>query len=256
LEKLDQDKIRAGKEVATLHTGKLVPVYPETAGLSSKYLRSLINKVFPLVKTHLCEYLPDHLKKDYLGYKESLQYIHFPKNAEQMQQARTRLSFDEIFLIQLATQKIRYLWSKKSVVKPWSIKETWMGEFIQNLPFVLTDAQKRVAKEIVNDLTKKHPMNRLLQGEVGSGKTVVAALLVYLAKKNNLETLIMAPTEILAWQHFETLNKLLEPHKIKVGLYTGSRKYTKKVEKPRCGCGYTCFTFGSNPTKKSWSCYH
>ena len=207
-----------------LHTGRLVPIYPETFGINSKWLRQKINYLFPLIESEIIDPLSSHLSADFLDLTSALQQIHFPDNFATLNKAKKRLSFDELFDIQLATQYQRLTWQKKTVVNPWKIFGKKLTEFIHNLPFQLTNAQQRVIKEIVEDLQKSTPMNRLVQGEVGSGKTVVAAVIIYLAHLNGFKTLLMTPTEILAFQHYATLSKLLKPLGINVTIYTGSKK--------------------------------
>lgn len=212
------------KKKDSLHTGRLVPVYPETEGLTSKWLRTKIAAALPQVLPNIPDPLPDTIRKDLLPLSEAIQKIHYPINGEEVVAARARLGFDELFYIQLATLKARNEWKSKPSIERLTINEERLTNFIEKLPFKLTDAQIKVIGEIVADLTKNVPMNRLVQGEVGSGKTVVAAIIAYLAHLNGLKTLYMAPTEILAFQHHKTLTTLLEPFGISVGIYTGSRK--------------------------------
>ncbi len=214
----------------TLHTGRLVPIYPETYGVSSKWLRTKIAKLLPEVLDQIKEPLPDEIKNNMLALPEALQQIHFPESWEQVEKAKSRLGFDELFFVSLATQKARLAWQKKPLVEPLNIKESDLNLFFKLLPFQLTPAQQRVLKEVLDDLKKSQPMNRLIQGEVGAGKTVVATAVAYLVHKNHLKTLFMAPTEILAFQHFETLKKLLKPFAISVGIYTGSKKKAEKTD--------------------------
>jgi ATP-dependent DNA helicase RecG len=213
----------------SLHTGRLVPVYPETEGLTSKWLRQKIASALPQVLPQIEDPLPEEVKDGMLDLKTALNQVHFPQNLEEAEKGRERLGFDELFYIQLATLKARNEWRNKVSVEPWEITnyKLQMTNFIEHLPFKLTGAQQKVIEEILVDLEQTKPMNRLVQGEVGSGKTVVAAIIAYLAYLNGLKTLYMAPTEILAFQHHQTLINLLEPFGIKVGIYTGSRK---KVE--------------------------
>ncbi|MBI2021706.1 ATP-dependent DNA helicase RecG [Candidatus Daviesbacteria bacterium] len=215
--------------VDTLHTGRLVPVYPETLGISSKWLRTKINQVLPQALIQIQDPLPDKIKDKMIKLTEALNLIHFPQNFQDIEKARERLSFDELFYIQLATLKARLQWKQKPTVRKFEIQDSKLKNFIDRLPFKLTSAQKRVTNEIISDLKRGVPMNRLVQGEVGSGKTVVAAIIIYLTYLNNLRSLYMAPTEILAFQHFSTISNLLEPLYIKVGIYTGSRKFTKEL---------------------------
>jgi len=215
---------------AGLHTGGLISVYPETEGLTSKWLRTKISILLPSFLPQINDPLPDSIKNSMLTLPQALNQIHFPTNWKDIENARLRLGFDELFYVSLATQKTRIEWNKKPLVEPLKISQKDLKDFLKSLPFKLTSAQVRVLKEILNDLTKLQPMNRLIQGEVGSGKTVVATAISYLVYKNGLRTLLMAPTEILAFQHFETVSKLLEPFEIRVGIYTGSRKKAEKSD--------------------------
>ncbi|MBI2019160.1 ATP-dependent DNA helicase RecG [Candidatus Daviesbacteria bacterium] len=207
-----------------VHTGRLVPVYPETEGISSKWLRSKIDKLLPLVINQIQDPLPDSTRNQMLPLTQAIRQIHFPNDWQEAEKARKRLGFDELFYVSLATQKARLEWKKKPLIEPLKIKPKDLDQFIKSLPFTLTSAQQKVLDHILDDLQKNEPMNRLIQGEVGSGKTVVATAVAFIIFKNSLRTLFMAPTEILAFQHFDTLKKLLEPHGIKVGIYTGSKK--------------------------------
>ncbi len=228
-EKIIGDRVQGTGD--SLHTGRLVPVYPETEGITSKWFRTKIALILPKIKDQVLDPLPDEIRNGMFDLTHALEQIHFPENYETVQKATQRLGFDELFYIQLATQKARLNWQKKSLIEPLQV-ENWKLEienFIEALPFELTKAQLRVVDEILKDLGKITPMNRFVQGEVGSGKTVVAAIVAYLVHLNGLKTLYMAPTEILAFQHHKTLSSLLEPLGIKVGIYTGSRKFTENV---------------------------
>ncbi|MCL4365804.1 ATP-dependent DNA helicase RecG [Patescibacteria group bacterium] len=211
----------------TLHTGRLVPVYPEVSGISSKWLRTKIDKLLPQVLDQVQDPLPQQVLNNMLPLTTAIKQIHFPTDLKQAEKARERLGFDELFYVSLATQKARIEWSKKPLIEPLKIKPSDIKNFISKLPFKLTSAQNKVLKEILEDLGKNQPMNRLVQGEVGSGKTVVAAIVAFIVHKNRLKTLFMAPTEILAFQHFDTLSKLLSQFGINVGIYTGSKKFNK-----------------------------
>lgn len=207
-----------------LHTGRLVPVYPETEGLTSKWFRTKIDQILPQVLNKITDPLPDEIRNEMLILSQAIFQIHFPKNYEEVEKARQRLGFDELFFVSLANQKARINWQKKPLVKPLKIDKKKLDEFIKKLPFKLTGSQEKVLNQILEDFKRNKPMNRLVQGEVGSGKTVVAAIAVYMAFVNRFKTLFMAPTEILAFQHFQTIKDLLEPFGIKVGIYTGSKK--------------------------------
>lgn len=228
------EKINTGSQFTAnssqLHTGRLVPVYPETEGLTSKWLRTKISLLLPKVMEDIKDPLPDQIKNGMITLRQAIEQIHLPKDYAQAEKARERLGFDELFFIALATLKARQTWQKKEVVEPLKPYQTEVAEFIKKLPFTLTTSQEKVIKEIMDDLKKSKPMNRLVQGEVGSGKTVVATIIMYLAYLNGLKTLFMAPTEILAFQHYSTVSKLLEPFGIKVGIYTGSRKQARDAQ--------------------------
>ena len=210
-----------------IHTGRLVPIYPETAGVSSKWLRSKIALLLKRMGNDVEEFLPQNTlnSQNLMGYKSAINQIHFPESQEQAGKARERLAFDELFLTQLASQIRKRQWKEEKTTYQIRISkhEERINEFIKNLPFTLTGAQKRCIKEILSDLSQSKPMNRLLQGDVGSGKTVVAAIAMYATHLSGYKSVLMAPTEILAQQHFRTINNLLGSIGLTVGLITGSR---------------------------------
>lgn len=210
----------------TIHTGRLVPVYSETYGVSSKWLRSRIAPLLSQVLPTLEDFLPDDLKnkQNLISLNQAISWIHFPKDKIQAEKAKERLAFDELFLIQLAALERKKDWQKKSLSHKFFVDQEKILEFLGKLPFELTGAQKRVLREILSDLGKSEPMNRLLEGDVGSGKTVVAAIAIYICFLNGFQSVLMAPTEILAFQHFQTLNQLLTPFGVKITLLTGSKK--------------------------------
>lgn len=214
--------------LATIHTGRLVPVYPETYGVSSKWLRSRIKTALKLVGNQIIDFLPTEIirRNDLFDEKHAIFQIHFPDSEDTEIKARKRLSFDELFLIQLASQLKKQTQKKEKVKKIFKVDKykKEVEKFIQSLPFTLTNAQKKAILEIQEDLKENTPMNRLLQGEVGSGKTVVATIAIYIAHLNGTESVLMAPTEILANQHYKTLSELLLPMGIKVSLFTRKEK--------------------------------
>lgn len=218
----------------TTHTGRLVPIYPETRGLSSKWIRNRVKDLLSLASGELSEYLPPLIIQNHhlISFEKALQQIHFPESRETAQTARYRLSFDELFLTQLVSMLRRKEWEEKKVTHFFSIaphKEK-IQQFWKQLPFELTNAQKRAVREIFADLASATPMNRLLEGDVGSGKTVVSAIALYIAYLNRFQSAFMAPTEILAQQHYETICTLLTPLGVKVGLSTGSKKLKDKTK--------------------------
>lgn len=209
-----------------IHTGRLVPIYPETYGVSSKWLRSRIAPLIRECSNNLLEYLPSSIveKNDLIDYKSAICQIHFPDNKNLAELAKRRLAFDELFLIQLVSLKRKSEWSKEVVGQTLFIDQEKTLALINSLPFKLTNAQKTATKEILSDLAQSKPMNRLLEGDVGSGKTVVATIAMYVAYLNGLQSVLMAPTEILAFQHFYTISTIFNPFGLKVRLRTGGRK--------------------------------
>src|SRR3990167_2687518 len=205
----------------TVHTGRLVPIYPETEGLTSKWLRSKIASILPRYTAEVTDFLPKEVSKrqNLINLNQALTKIHFPKSIEDVNAARRRLSFDELFTLQLAAAQRRKKWQKERRAYKFTVEKTKFEEFLKNLPFALTSAQQRAVAEILKDLQRETPANRLLEGDVGSGKTVVAATAAYFAHQNNMLTLLAAPTEILAYQHQKTLEELLRPHNIKIGIW-------------------------------------
>lgn len=211
-----------------IHTGRLVPVYPETRGVSSKWIRRQTFKILHDNKNEIIDFLPNEIKEknNLEDLYNSLLKIHFPQNINEVNASKKRLSFDELFITQLSSNIRKIEWNKKLESEAFELKKfnKKINDFIKNLPFKLTKAQERTVEEIFNDVERTKPMNRLLEGDVGSGKTVVATISMYLAYLNNFQSVLMAPTEILANQHYETISKLLSPLNIKIGFATGSKK--------------------------------
>lgn len=207
----------------SLHTGRLVPVYPETEGLSSKWLRTKVATILPLTIDQIEDPLPESILKKHnlLPLPLSLSLAHFPPNLEDAQKARRRLAFDELFELQLKSLIRKKQWKEQKTAPRFSVNNHKIAEFRKALPFSLTDSQKKAVDEILHDMAGQEPMNRLLEGDVGSGKTVVAAIACYVASLNNYQSAVMAPTQILAAQHFKTLSALLKPYGVKVKLITG-----------------------------------
>jgi ATP-dependent DNA helicase RecG len=212
----------------TLHTGRLAPIYPEKRGLSSKTIREKVFFILNNIDISNIEMLPGQIIKKYGLADETWAYknIHFPTNRSCSQSAVDRLSFNELLILQLTAQIIRDEWKREKTGYKLDIKKyiEKVETFKKNLPFELTNAQKRAVKEVFKDLSLTNPMNRFLQGEVGSGKTVVAAIACYLTSLNKFQSLVMAPTEILAKQHYQTFMSLFNKQKNapKISLITGS----------------------------------
>lgn len=222
-------------EESTLHTGRLVPIYPETKGLSSKWLRNRIAKLLPQVSETISEYLPPHIltENNFPNIAKAIMDVHFPKKQSDGDIARERLAFDELLLLQLASAKRKMDWQKKLIGNPFHIAKfkKEIASFWKQLPFTLTGAQRRAVQDIFHDLGSKKPMNRLLEGDVGSGKTVVATIAMYLSYLNGFQSVLMAPTEILAHQHYNTILNLLSPLGLSVALVTGDKKLKNKNAK-------------------------
>ncbi len=206
-------------EIYDVSEQNVCPIYPQTAGLNSKAISKII-------KTVLEQYvpedpLPETLRQKYglVSLKEALFGIHFPKSAKQLENARRRLVFEELFFLQTG---ILFQKSSRSNYTPVRITDRALAEFKSILPFTMTEAQDSAVMQCLNDMNSGRPMSRLLQGDVGSGKTAVAAALSFCAVKDGWQTVIMAPTEVLAQQHFKTFQNLLKNSGIRVVLLTGS----------------------------------
>ena len=203
---------------------RLMPVYHSIHGLKSVTVRKVVEKLRPLMSV-LPETLPASIVRaeGLMGRAEAISAMHFPKTTEEVQRARDRLAFEELFELLLAS-RLNKLENQQLEGYHIPFEQTVVKQFVSNLPFELTGAQRRAAWDILQDFERKTPMNRLLQGDVGSGKTVVAGLAARQAASHGFQTALMAPTEILASQHAETLDKLLAPFGVRVGLLVGSLK--------------------------------
>ncbi len=209
------------KELAH-HDTNLLPIYHAVHGLKSQLVRKLLTELRPLI-TMLPETLPSHIvaREGLMSRSEALLAMHFPTTSEGIARARQRFAFEELFSLLLASQLNR---QSHAQLQGYAIpfEQAVVKSFVSALPFTLTDDQRRAAWDILQDFQRSTPMNRLLQGDVGSGKTVVAGLAARQAASAGYQTALMAPTEILARQHAATLDALLTPFGIKVGLLTGS----------------------------------
>lgn len=224
----------------SLHTGRLVPVYSETEGLTSKWLRGRVAFVFEQVLGDVVDALPKEvqIRHQLMRITQAIQMAHFPDTSEHAAQARRRLAFDELFYLQLRAWEERRIWEQAKKSYPCRTNEQEVTTLIRSLPFKLTDDQQRAIKELLTDLTRPYPMNRLLEGDVGAGKTVVAMIAMFVAHQNGLQSVLMAPTQILAEQHYKTIKDFLEPLGVPVSLITGDRstKYelrSMKKQEPR-----------------------
>ncbi|HBT81044.1 MAG TPA: DNA helicase RecG [Candidatus Yanofskybacteria bacterium] len=204
------------------HTTGLVPTYPETEGVSSKYLRFLLKPI--LTNLELDDPLPEQIKSKYnlLSLNDAIRLIHYPEKQEDVAIARERLAFDDLFLFQIkALLERRKINQQKSISIKFS--QELIKDFISTLPFELTRDQKMAAWEILKDLERPYPMNRLMEGDVGSGKTVVALIATVQAAEHGCQTVFMAPTEVLAQQHHRNIVNLLSSQITSVGLLTSSQ---------------------------------
>jgi len=202
----------------TKYTGGLVPIYPETRGLTSKGIRATIQKIFENLET-IPEFLPHEVleENDLPEVNEALHNIHFPKNIKEADTAKKRFAFEELFLLQLNNlyQKISLAKEKAPAIK---VGVPEVKEMLATLPFELTDTQKKSLSEVLQDLERSRPMNRLLQGDVGSGKTIVAGIAALVVANNGYQVALMAPTEILVRQHYKTLMKFFKGFMGGIGL--------------------------------------
>lgn len=203
---------------------KISPVYPETEGVSSRWLRFILKPLLKKLGPKIKETLPSEIIKENNLYSlpEALFEIHFPSSMRSLEKARRRLSLERVFLLQLfLIQQKMALESNKGISIDFDIDKT--QDLVSNLPFSLTNAQKKASWQIINDLKKDTPMNRLLEGDVGSGKTLVAVIAALSVIKAGYQVTFMAPTEVLAKQHFDEVAKLLWRFKVNVGLLTGKK---------------------------------
>jgi len=213
-----------------VQTDRVLPVYRSIKGLKTALVRKILSEIRPLI-TMLPETLPKNIVSDegLMSRADAVYAMHFPEKLEDVNRAKERLGFEELFELLLASQLNR---EENAKLSGWHIPFNLpvVKDFVTSLPFKLTNAQRIAAWDIIQDFEKKVPMNRLLQGDVGSGKTVVAGIAARQAAKDGFQTAVMAPTEILAIQHAETLRKLLEPFGVTVGLLTGSVKGVARKE--------------------------
>lgn len=233
------------------HTGRLVPIYPLTHGLQPRMLRKLMKGVVDQWAWQLEDPLPSDVKErcHLLGLPEAISQAHYPVDIETKDKARVRLAFDELFFLQLGVLNKKREWQESQPGNPLDSGTNMLSLFLNSLPFELTGAQKKVLKELLDDLQKNYAMSRLLQGEVGSGKTVVATAALLVAVASNYQGALMAPTEILAEQHFTSICNLLVrtgqreedgnyirrfsgflPRSLSLALLIGDMKQSKKQE--------------------------
>lgn len=233
-----------------IHTGRLVPLYPLTQGLRPRQVRKLMKGVIDHWAWQVGDFLPPELKErcDLVGLTRAITQAHYPDDEIVKDKARVRLAFDELLLLQLGVLSRKRDWQESQPGSPFDTKTAVLDKFLKSLPFELTTAQQKVLRELLADLQKPRPMSRLLQGEVGSGKTVVATAALLMAAANGYQGAFMAPTEILAEQHFTTISELLSrvspqedegylrsypgllPHPLTIALLIGDISQARKQE--------------------------
>ena len=215
----------------TQNTGRIIPIYPLTYNLSQNVIRKIMENAMNEVYGNISETLPEYLLKKYslLSINQATKNIHFPKELQDFQKARTRLVFEELLMTQLALLKLKY-YDKEKIKGIAFSKKHKISEMIEQFPFTLTNAQLRVLNEIEKDMESSKMMNRLLQGDVGSGKTAIAMCAAYKAVKSGYQAVIMAPTAILATQHLENFEKIFSKLEIKCELLISGITKKKKED--------------------------
>lgn len=225
---LQNPTVEEAKEF-TANTARIVPIYPQTKGLDSRDIRKAVTEITSMFQ-ELPETLPDWISKehDFMSYAEAAYQLHWPENQTKLAEARDRIGFEEVFAYVLAGQ-LNKKQIEDEIALPIQFSQNFAKEYTEALPFELTPEQKKASWDILQDIEQERPMNRLLEGDVGAGKTVVAAMAAYMAAKQGVQTAIMAPTELLARQHAATLADLLEPLGITIGLLTSALKGKSKT---------------------------
>jgi ATP-dependent DNA helicase RecG len=225
----DFDRLGDGDLNKMMNTGKILPLYKLSDPLRKHGFNSYVfRKIFQeIINSHLenfNEILPNKIKEKYLflGRRDSYKNIHFPENTDSLEKSINRFKYEEFFFLQLILALQIYHYKEKEKGLSFSKPSKNVEILFNNLPFQLTDAQKRVIKEIRKDMKNPHPMNRLLQGDVGSGKTLVAVMAMLIALDNGFQAALMVPTEILAEQHYFNINNLLKKLNVKISVLTGS----------------------------------
>ncbi len=213
-----------------VNVARIIPIYRETKGLKSTQIRKVIAELQPMINK-LPEILPADIVSgnQLISYADAISWIHYPKDSKQLALAKKRLSFDELFVLVYASLLNKRQFSKESGVEI-EFDQDLAKKFVESLPFQLTNAQRKVIWQIYQDMQNKTPMNRLVEGDVGSGKTLVAAMAAIMVMKTGYQVVLMAPTEILARQHFNNLQRLLSSIDMshEVGLLVGSLKTSEK----------------------------
>lgn len=206
--------------------GELRAIYPQTAGMNSRAIERLVKSAFKACSAYP-DPIPEDIRNAYclMNYKDALLNIHFPESKDMLSEARRRLIFEELFLLELGMLRLR---EKSRASNASALEKDFTAEFFSLLPFELTNAQKKAIADSADDMMLSRPMNRLLQGDVGSGKTAVSAALIYNAAKNGFQSALMAPTEVLAAQHYKTMKSFFKNTNISISLLTGSTPAAEK----------------------------
>jgi len=225
-------EILSSEDVELIHTGRIVPKYPLTAKLTQRGIRNWLKTALDEYGDSIPEVLPLEIRQrqNLMDRPTAVKQIHFPDSHQRAQAARTRLAYDELFFLELGLALRKKLWELQGQGITFKTTSDLLEKFLLFLPFELTNAQKRVFDELKADMASARPMNRLLQGDVGSGKTVVAAMALTITIDNGYQGAFMAPTEILAEQHYYTLNSLLSPLNLNIILLKGDMPKREKDE--------------------------
>ncbi len=220
--------VTENQERAGSKTGKIIPVYPCTAGLSQRHIRDAVQNALELLTEPMPDVLPPPIREAYslMPVERAIRQVHEPDDFDTFEEARRRLAFEEFFILQIGIGMVKE--QRRAGKAPRFDNVKCIADFAAELPFALTYAQKRVINEISADLRRDIPMNRLVQGDVGSGKTVVAAAVMYAAVRSGFQAAMMAPTEILARQHYENLKKLFAPWSVTVAFLSGGQKAAER----------------------------
>jgi ATP-dependent DNA helicase RecG len=231
------------------HSRQILPVYKLTDGITMNLMRKLIYKVFELFSDKIEETLPDYILEKYHfeNRRTSIQKMHFSQHPQEIPKVKVRYAFEELFFTQLMLARSKFHHHQKKNGHKFELQQTFTSKLKSSLPFDLTNAQKRVIREIVNDMNSDSQMNRLLQGDVGSGKTIVTVFAMLLALENGFQSVLMAPTEILAEQHFHSISKLLKNQpEIRFALLKGGVSKAKKEVKEKIKNGEIDIIIGTH----------
>jgi ATP-dependent DNA helicase RecG len=231
----DFDKLAEKESKDFMHTGKIIPFYRvpkelRSANLGDFSLRRIINNAVEKYVSDLSETLPAEIitEQKLLGVNTTIKNLHFPESSESLQNAMKRIKFEEFFYLECMVALRKILFKTRETRIPYKVQSEPLKKFLEALPFKLTTAQLKVLSEIRKNLESMRPMNRLLQGDVGSGKTIVAIITMIITIYNGFQAVIMSPTEILADQHYKRISKMLEPFGVKVSLLIGGQKKSER----------------------------